>query len=304
MKKVLLKILLTMTVLSAWGYDYGIKFVPENDRIEEIPENATFLNERYAEFTLATSEGINEKRIKDLETKNEVILTKSMYAYNFKIKGETPVLICDRDLSFYLKPDLTDYHLRNMLMYDRHTFYDGGAIVTLSGERYPVLIDVDGNIVRNDIVTSKGFFHEELVYCTFKDGSSGFIDSKGNLKISVPAMYKNSTDVVNYYFEDGLVVLNSNWKKYAVMDKEGKILFETDWHLENKFEDDMLGFKEVKEDGRVCFGYLDRNFKVAVPATNPTALGYRIPKYSEWLNERKKLKALLASQKKWWQFWK
>lgn len=282
MKKIIVRLIMAISMFTAWSYDYGIKFVEEKNQVEVVPENARIINERYVQFEYANSDGTTENRLKDMVSLNEVILVPGMYIHNFEVIGETPVLVNEKYMSFYLKPDLTDYHLGNMKAYNKSDYYDGGALVTFSGHNTPSLIDLHGNIVRNDIVTSKSFFSEGLVYCTFEDGSSGFMDSKGDVKIYVPSKYKNSNDVVDYYFKEGFAILHHNFKEYAIINKEGEIVYETEKLLETCFSDGYLGFKEVNENNQAFYGYMDKNFDVVVPASNPTKLGYGIPTYQKW----------------------
>lgn len=283
MKKIILGVLVGILSGLLWAYEGGVTYVPVAERCDGTPAGANWLNDRYYTFYYH-----GKYRLKDRYSFNEVILNDGLDVQPFELHGTAPVLLQGRNGSMYLNQRLTEEVLKGKLFYNRHPFYDGVAVVTPSGETNPVLIDIEGNVIFDGMISSKGYFSEDVVYCVFKDGTSGFINTKGEKTVSVPGEFESRTDIRNYEFHEGLVVLYSKSEnKFAVMDTKGNILTTTDKMLDWRFTDRFISFKEKHDDGKLYYGFMDRNLNIKVPAENPTQLGYRVPTYVEWINGKR-----------------
>lgn len=281
MKKVYCSLfLLFVGLVSGFAVGSGEFELTDTKRFDSA-RNVRYMNERYVVFNCDDAEGYEEFRIKDLESGRETILSNTANVFPFEIKGKFNVLIRDRYNDFYLTHDLKVNPFKGRPYYLVYPFYDGAAIVS-DNKRF-WLIDVRGDVIRDDIVCSSGYFSEGMTIVTLDNGQCGAMNPSGDILFDVPSMFLPDKEY-DYVFSDGVMVLSNG--RYgenhisAVMDINGKILFETQYYLSDYSEGVAACFKD-KENCLRDYGFVDKDNNFVVPMVLETRQGWLLPKYED-----------------------
>lgn len=279
MKKVLLVLALSVVgLMSVYSVEEGC-FELTDSKLYSKARGVRVLNERYVTFSCENENGEYEKRIKDLVSQRETILSDSSSVFPFALEEKFNILIRDRYSDFYLTPDLCENPFEDCPYYLKYPFSGGSAIVSDNKKFW--LIDVYGNVIRDDIECSSGYFSEGMVLVTLKSGECCTINPAGEVLFSVPACYLPDKGF-DYEFSDGVMVLsNGSYNgshKNAVMDVEGNILFESEYYLSN-FSDGVAACSRHEEKFKITYGYVDKNNNMVVPMVFKGEQGRVLPSF-------------------------
>ena len=181
---------------------------------------------------------------------------------NGKYLGQKILNVKTGEISSYKKNDkfILDYVYRDNLV-----------VVLLPFEDKPTFTVLDRNekLIAKNLNQASWYYSEGLLAVIFTDGRSGFINTKGDLVIETP-LYDDPRNAgpkkqatLEYYFHEGVAFIQTAEDQWYLLDKKGsKKEVPPEYNFATRRYSKGL---TVVEDKEHKFGYMDKDFKLAIP---------------------------------------
>lgn len=158
---------------------------------------------------------------------------------------------------------------------DYYMLVDGIGCVR-DGKMIISIVTKDGKILLDNILDSSSHFSEGLIAIKTKDWS-GYINTKGEPVFNCSFYAREDMWVphLDYFFNEGVAVVQQNKNKWYIFDTKGNSIKIPDEYsivygndelsFEPAFYNGLLLVSKKDKNGKRRFGYLDKQGKIAIP---------------------------------------
>ena len=279
MRKLIALITLLLSTLSIYAESYSVFY--KGDSCGLIDENRKIISAPVYEFIRITVQGCFECVKSDgavdfFDEKFNKVFSFSYVTFMWQYSEHEWIIHKNGEIGLTLIDIKTKQTTKGIEVKSKDncpTFINNiGVILTYYDEmqKYGYTIATrNGKTIVSNIAQADMMYSEDLIPVLFFNGKSGYLDYEGNLVIEVP-LYEDYrmeglriSPSLNYRFHEGVAFIQTAEDQWYLLDKKGsKKEVPPEYNFATRRYSKGL---TVVEDKEHKFGYMDKDFKLAIP---------------------------------------